>query len=148
MKGKRNGLTFTECSVKICWILLLSSPYWKWSYHNATQSECTHRLGRATGLYNTAPWVTGGPSSRCEMIISRNISHGGIIRVCRGIFTTALRNKKNTSNSQKNTSPYFHSVSLVIWPLTWRETDWTQAQAAQVPAVRWSSCAITVMAEL
>ena len=45
VKGKRNGLTFTECSVKICRILLLSPPCWKWSYHNATQSECSHRLG-------------------------------------------------------------------------------------------------------
>ena len=44
VKGKRNGLAFTECSVKICWILLLSPPYWKWSYHNAMQSECAHRL--------------------------------------------------------------------------------------------------------
>ena len=35
------------------------------------------------------------------MIILCNNSHGGIIRVCMGIFTTALRNKKNTSNSQK-----------------------------------------------
>ena len=44
---------------------------------------------------------TGGPSSSCEMIILRNNGHGGIIRVCMGIFTTTLRNKKNTSNSQK-----------------------------------------------
>lgn len=44
VKGKRNGLTFTECSVKMCRFLTLSSPYWKWSYHNATQSECAHRL--------------------------------------------------------------------------------------------------------
>ena len=44
VKGKKNGLTFTECSVKVCWILLLSPPYWKWSYHNATQSKCAHRL--------------------------------------------------------------------------------------------------------
>ena len=44
VKGKRNGLTSTECSVKICRILPLSPPYWKWSYHNATQSECAHRL--------------------------------------------------------------------------------------------------------
>ena len=43
---------------------------------------------------------TGGPSSSCEMIILRNNSHGGIIRVCMRIFTTAL------------------SVSLVIWPLS------------------------------
>ena len=44
VKGKRNDLTSTECSVKICRFLPLSSPYWKWSYHNATQSECAHRL--------------------------------------------------------------------------------------------------------
>ena len=37
--------------------------------------------------------TTGGPSSSCEMIILRNNSHGGIIRVCMGIFTAALRNK-------------------------------------------------------
>ena len=41
-EGKRNGLTFTECSVKVCRFLLLS--YRKWSYHNAMQSECAHRL--------------------------------------------------------------------------------------------------------
>ena len=41
-----------------------------------------------------AVFTTGGPSSSCEMIILRNNSHGGIIRVCMGIFTTALRNKK------------------------------------------------------
>ena len=38
--------------------------------------------------------ITGGPSSSCEMIILRNNSQGGIIRVCMGISTTALRNKK------------------------------------------------------
>ena len=42
VKEKRNGLTFTVCSVKIFRFLLLSPPYWKWSYHNATQSECAH----------------------------------------------------------------------------------------------------------
>ena len=62
--------------------------------------------------------ITGGPSSSCEMIILRNNSQGGIIRVCMGIFTTALRNKKIRQILKKNTSPYFHSVSLVIWPLT------------------------------
>ena len=35
-----------------------------------------------------------------------------------GIFTTALRNKKIRQILKKNTSPYFHSVSFVIWPLT------------------------------
>ena len=49
---------------------------------------------------------TGGPSSSCEMIILRNNSHGGIIRVCMGIFTTALRNKKIRQILNKNTSPY------------------------------------------
>ena len=44
VKGKRNGLTSTECSVKMCRFLTLLSPYWKWSYHNATQSECAHGL--------------------------------------------------------------------------------------------------------
>ena len=39
-----------------------------------------------------ATLLTGCPSSSCEMIILRNNSHGGIIRVCMGIFTTALRN--------------------------------------------------------
>ena len=61
---------------------------------------------------------TGGPNSSCEMIILRNNSHGGIIRVCMGIFTTALRNKIiRQILKKKKTSPYFHSVLLVIWPL-------------------------------
>ena len=37
--------------------------------------------------------ITGNSSSSCEMIILRNNNHGGIIRVCMGIFTTAPRNK-------------------------------------------------------
>ena len=52
------------------------------------------------------------------MIILRNNSHGGIIRVCMGIFTAALRNKIIRQILKKNTSPYFYSVTLVIWPLT------------------------------
>ena len=36
-----------------------------------------------------------------------------------GIFTTAIRNKKiRRILKKKNTSPYFHCVLLVIWPLT------------------------------
>ena len=62
--------------------------------------------------------VTGGPSSSCEMIILRNKSHGEIIRVCMGIFTTALRNKKLSQILNTNTSPYFQSALLAIWPLT------------------------------
>ena len=61
---------------------------------------------------------TGGPSSSCEMNILHNNSYGGIIRVYMRIFTTALRNKTIRQILSKNTSPYFHSVSLVIWPFT------------------------------
>ena len=34
------------------------------------------------------------------------------------MFTNALRNKKVSQILNKNYSPYFHSASLVIWPLT------------------------------
>ena len=62
--------------------------------------------------------TTGGPSSSCEMIIVHNNSPSEIIRVCMRIFTTALRNKTIRQILNKNTSPYFHSVSLVIWSLS------------------------------
>ena len=48
------------------------------------------------------------------MIILRNNRHGKIMRVCMGIFTTALGNKKIGQILTKNTSPYFHSVLPVI----------------------------------
>ena len=63
-------------------------------------------------------YITGGPSSSWEMIILRNKSHSEIIRVCMGIFTTALRNKKLSQILNTNTSPYFPSALLAIWPLT------------------------------
>ena len=44
---------------------------------------------------------TGDPSSSCEVIILRNNGQGGIISVCMGIFTTALRNKKYVKFSKK-----------------------------------------------
>ena len=68
-------------------------------------------------MYKIPDFSTGGPSSSYEMIILRTNSHGGMIRVCIGIFTTALRNKKIRLIFKKNTSPYFHNVLLVIWPL-------------------------------
>ena len=40
------------------------------------------------------------------------------IRVCMRIFTTAPRNKTIRQILNENNSPYFHSVSLVIWPFT------------------------------
>ena len=52
------------------------------------------------------------------MIILQNKSHGEITRVCMGIFPTAVRNKKCGQILNKNTSPYFHSVSLAVCPLT------------------------------
>ena len=45
-------------------------------------------------MYKIPDFSTGGPSSSYDMIILRTNSHGGIIRVCMGIYTTALRNKK------------------------------------------------------
>ena len=60
----------------------------------------------------TAVLSTGGPSSSCKMIILRNKSHGVIIRVCMGIFKTALRNKKYSQILIKNATLYFRSASL------------------------------------
>ena len=56
---KRSDLTFTECSVKICRFLPLSPPYWKWSYHNARQSEYAHRL------WSTVLRATATSSGQC-----------------------------------------------------------------------------------
>ena len=65
-------------------------------------------------MANQSRASTGGLSSSCEVIILRNNSYDGIIRVCMGILTTALRNKKIRQILNKNTSPYFHSVLIVI----------------------------------
>ena len=35
-----------------------------------------------------------------------------------GLFTTSIRNKNISQIVNKNTSPYFYSVFLVVWPLT------------------------------
>ena len=66
-------------------------------------------------MYKIPDFSTGGAGSSYEMIILRTNSHGGIIRVCMGIFTTALRNKKiRQILKKKNTSPYFHNVLIAI----------------------------------
>ena len=46
------------------------------------------------------------------------IFHNNSYSVCMRIFTTALKNKTIRQILNKNTSPYFHSVSLVIWLFT------------------------------
>ena len=56
---------------------------------------------------------TGGPgSSSCEMIILHNNGHGGIIRVCIGIFTTALKDKKIHQILKKK--PYLTSTAYCL----------------------------------
>ena len=79
-------------------------------------------LDKLQRIQNTAARLitgtTGSPISSCERIILHNNSHSGIIRACMRIFMTALRNKKIRQILNKNTSPYFHSLSLIIWPLT------------------------------
>ena len=50
--------------------------------------------------------------SSCEM------SHGEFIRVWMEYLRLLLRIKKHNQFLNKNTSPYFHSASLVIWPLS------------------------------
>ena len=68
VKGKQNGLTFTECSVKVCRFLLLSPPYWKWSYHNATQSECAHRLRRRKTTVQWKEYLDSAMRKRTENV--------------------------------------------------------------------------------
>ena len=47
-------------------------------------------IAYSVSAHKTASCTTGGLSSSCEMIILQSTSHGEIIRVCVGIFTTAL----------------------------------------------------------
>ena len=65
-------------------------------YNNAAESLIT--IIRIKEV--NATLGTGSPSSSCEMIILQNKSHGKIIRVCMGIFTTALGTKIKLKNSQ------------------------------------------------
>ena len=95
----------TECHVEI----FVNSQFLHGKIISHTVSQLV--VSRVVIFYRV---TTGGPSSSCEMIILRNNGHGGIIRVCIGIFTSALRNKKIRQILKKNTSPRFHSVLLVI----------------------------------
>ena len=71
----------------------------------------------------------GGLSSSCEMIILRHNSYGGIMRVCMGIFTTALRNKKK-SNSQLK---ILHLTSTEYRLLSDRLLRWRKPSLASYP---------------
>ena len=62
------------------------------------------------------------PNSSCEMIVLRNNSHGAIVRVCVGIFSTASRNKnvKFSMKIRHLTSTEHRLLSDRL--LRWRET--------------------------
>ena len=57
--------------------------------------------------------ATDSPGASCEKIILHNNRHGGIIRVCMRIFTTALRNTTIRQILNENNPPYFHSVKII-----------------------------------
>ena len=84
----------------------------------------------------TAVLTTGGPRSSCKMIILRNKSHGVIIRVCMGIFKTALRNEKYSQILNINITLYFRSASLTIWPLTMLR----RAHLGELSISRFTAC--------
>ena len=69
----------------------------------------------AWSTWHGLPHTTGGPSSRCEMIILQNKSHSVIITVYIEIFITWLLGIKNTVKFSIKKYLNFHSVSLVIW---------------------------------
>ena len=72
-------------------------------------------------LHEKPSAVTSSPSYSCEVNILRNESHGEHMRVWMRIplldGKTTFRNNKIRQTLNKNTSPYFHSALLVLWPL-------------------------------
>ena len=76
-------------------------------------------------LHEKPSAVTSSPSSSCEVNILRNESHGEHMRVWMGIplldGKTTFRNNKIWQTLNKNTSPYFHSALLVLWPLAFQQ---------------------------
>ena len=84
--SKEMSMTFSPGSSNFCFLNSISSR------SCLSRSPATLFYSRPLALWSRL--VTGGPSSSCEMIILRSNSHCGIIRVCMGILTTALRNKK------------------------------------------------------
>ena len=71
----------------------------KWDLKRATGSIFVYSIQLSTYFFKRD--ITGGPSSSCEMIILRNNSYSGIIRVCMGIFMIALGIKKYVKFSIK-----------------------------------------------
>ena len=89
--------------------------------------------------------TTGDPSSSCEMIILHNNSHGGIIRVCMGIFTTALRNKKYVKFSKK--IPHLASTAYCLLSdrlLWWKEPIWASCSFRGFQRTFWSKLRLSV----
>ena len=86
MRGERNCSTFTECSVKICRFLPLSSPYW-------TPSEYAHRLihkCQVNVFQVNNPFI----SAKCSSLLfefSNNYSLEGIRDVARFFLSILLR---------------------------------------------------------
>ena len=80
--------------------------YWCKPYYSKWQ--WTKRINNAV--------TTGIPSSRCEMIVMRNKSHGENISLC-GNNNDHSWEVKIPSNSQENISPYFQRALLTVSPL-------------------------------
>ena len=80
---------------------------------------------------NMADRIAGGPrSSSCEVVILRKKSHGEVLRVCMGIFTTALRYNKDTV---KFSTKILHLTSTLHRLLSDRLLCWEEPMLASYP---------------
>ena len=93
VKRKRNGLTSTECSVKICRFLPLSSPYWNW----ATTMQRNRSAHAAWG--------------RCVFV-------GNLIQNFTLHLRVTIYTKKLRASDCQITSPFFH-VTRVQFCCLW-----------------------------
>ena len=70
---------------------------------------------------------TDGPCSSCEMIILQNKSRGGIIRVCMGIFTTALKKKYSQILTHRHLAPVVLKQFIdANWPVVFGEAQFAK----------------------
>ena len=90
---------FVLSKLIIILIMVIILRYWRIERKSSppsgafwTRTECQRGKAKEALAYaaTRACYITGSPSSSCEMIILRNNSQGVIIRVCMGIFATAL----------------------------------------------------------